>query len=95
MVDRTGGSPDPRRIRRLKSPGGIEVEAGAEGAPLRVRFGGRWQDVHIVREPWRIDQHWWRAEPISRVYYRVAPDDGPALTLYCDLIAGTWARQEY
>jgi hypothetical protein len=95
MVNRPGGSPDPRRIRRLKSPGAIEVEAGAENAPARLRLDGRWQDVHLVRRPWRVDQHWWRSEPVSRVYYRVATEDGPALTVYRDLIANTWARQEY
>jgi len=95
MVGHTGGSPDPRRIRRLKSPDAVEVEAGAAGAPVRLRIGGRWQDVRLVRRPWRIDQHWWRSEPVSRLYYRVAPEDGPPLTVYRNLIAGTWGRQEY
>ena len=95
MVSRTGGPPDPRRIRRLKPAGGIEVEAGAEGAPLRVRLNGAWLDVSLVRRPWRIDQHWWRAEPVSRLYYRVAPEDNAPLTVYRDLVTGEWARQEY
>lgn len=95
MVSRTGGSPDPRRIRRLKSPGAIEVEAGPEGAPLRVRLDGLWQEVRLVRRPWRIDQHWWRSEPVSRLYYRVAPEDSAPITLYHDLVTGEWARQEY
>ncbi|HEX5367852.1 MAG TPA: hypothetical protein VFY10_00385 [Dehalococcoidia bacterium] len=54
-----------------------------------------WQDVELTRRPWRIDQHWWRADPVSRVYYRVAPADGPAFTIYHDLLSGEWARQEY
>jgi hypothetical protein len=76
-------------------PGAVEVEAGAEGTTLRLQLGGVWQDVTLVRRPWRIDQHWWRGEPISRMYYRVAPSDGPPLTIYRDLIGGAWARQEY
>ena len=95
MVGRPGGSPDPRRIRRLKSPGAIEVEASPEGAPVRLRLHGRWQGACLARRPWRIDQHWWRSAPVSRIYYRVSPEDGPALTVYHDLIAGTWGRQEY
>jgi hypothetical protein len=71
------------------------VEADEEGTPLRLRIYGAWQQVALVRRPWRIDQHWWRGEPISRMYYRVAPEDGPPLTIYRDLIRGTWARQEY
>jgi hypothetical protein len=95
MVSHPGGSPDPRRIRRLKPPGRLEVEAGPEGAPLRVRLHGLWQDVSLLRPPWRIDQHWWRSDPISRLYYRVAPADSAPLTLYHDLVTGEWARQEY
>ena len=95
MVSSTRRTPDPRRIRRLKSPNAIEVETDSEGAPLRLRTATLWHEVTLVRRPWRIDQHWWRGEPISRVYYRVAPEDGPTLTIYRDLNSGAWARQEY
>jgi hypothetical protein len=95
MVGHTGRTADTRRIRRLKQPQALEVDVAEDGSPLRVRFGGGWQDVTPVRRPWRIDQHWWRGDPISRVYHRVAPADGPPFTLYHDLIARSWARQEY
>jgi hypothetical protein len=51
--------------------------------------------VSLVRRPWRVDQHWWRAGHVKRDYYRVAPADGPAFTLYHDLFTDTWSRQEY
>ena len=95
MVNNTGRTPDTRRIRRLKSPSSIEVEVSAEDVPLRLRFGGVWQEVTPVRPSWRIDQYWWRSLPIGRIYYRVTPADGPALTVYRDLINGEWFRQEY
>jgi hypothetical protein len=97
MVGSSRGTSDTRRIRRLKPPRAVEVEAGEEGTPLRLRLGrGPWQDVTLVRRPWRVDQHWWRpSDQVSRLYYRVAPEDGPPLTLYRDLITGEWARQEY
>ena len=95
MVSHTGRTPDPRRIRRLKSPHAIEVRSGEDEAPVCVRLHGVWQDVRLVRRPWRIDQHWWRADPISRLYYRVALEDGPPLTVYHDLTTDTWSRQEY
>lgn len=94
MVGHTRGTADTRRIRRLKTPRAVEVEASEDGVPLRVRLG-TWQDVTLVRRPWRIDQHWWRSEPVRRDYYRVAPEDGPPLTLYHDLVSGGWFRQEY
>jgi len=70
------------------------VEADADDLPLRMRIGGRWCEVKLVRRPWRIDQHWWR-DRVSRVYYRVAPEDGPPLTVYRDLTCDKWFRQEY
>lgn len=95
MVSHTGRTPDPRRIRRLKPPRAIEVDMDAGGIPGRLRLDGLWQDVSLVRRPWRIDQHWWRSDPISRLYYRVVPAAGPALTIYRDRISDQWFRQEY
>lgn len=96
MVGSPGRTADPRRIRRLKPPRALEVEADAAGLPLRLRWGsGAWHDVTLIRRPWRIDQHWWRADAIRRDYFRVAPEDGPPLTIYHDVVTGEWARQEY
>ena len=94
MVGNPRRTPDSRRIRRLNSPAAIEVEADSDGVPLRVRAGG-WQDVRLLREPWRIDQHWWRTEAIRRTYYRVAFEDGRPLTIYSDLTSGHWFSQAY
>ena len=94
MVGSTRGTPGTRRIRRLKSPRPIEVEAAGDGVPLRLRLGRDWQDVSLARRPWRVDQHWWR-DAVSRVYYRLAPADGPPLTIYHDLLRDEWFRQEY
>jgi hypothetical protein len=71
------------------------VEADADGTPLRLRLDGPWQSVILVRRPWRVDQHWWRDEPVRRAYFRVAPEDGPPLTLYRETESGRWFRQEY
>jgi len=95
MVSHTRTTTDTRRIRRLKTPRPIEVEAASDGRPLRLRCGGDWQDVSLLRRPWHIDQHWWRHEPVRRDYYRVAPQDGPPLTIYYDFARGEWAQQEY
>ena len=95
MVSSTRGTSDTRRIRRLKQSQALAVETDASGRPARVRIGQTWQEVTLARRPWRIDQHWWRSDPISRVYYRVAPADGPPLTIYRDLANDTWFRQEY
>ena len=46
-----------------------------------------------MRERWRIDDEWWR-KPISREYIAVVLDDGRALTLYHDLVDGSWYTQK-
>jgi hypothetical protein len=63
--------------------------------PLRIRLGATWHDVTLARRPWRIDQHWWRDRHIQRDYFRVVPHNGPPVTIYHDLIANNWFRQEY
>ena len=95
MVSNTGRTPDTRRIRRLKPPQAIEVEAGEDGVPVRLRLGTGWMDVRLTRRPWRIDQHWWRGTPLRRVYCEVVPEDGPPVTVYQDVETGAWARQAY
>ena len=95
MVGNTRGTTDTRRIRRLKPPQAVEVEAGEDGSPRRLRLGSAWRDVVLARRPWRVDQHWWRGKGVSRVYYRVSPENGPPLTIYHDFIGGEWFRQEY
>lgn len=85
---------DTRRIRHLRTPIGLEVDA-ADGIPSRVFLTDLWQDVRMDRKPWRIDQHWWREDRILRDYFRVIPADSPALTIYHDLINDEWARQQF
>jgi hypothetical protein len=95
LVSHTRRPLDTRRIRRLNVPEEFGVEADAEGVPKRICLRGAWQDVTLARRPWRIDQNWWRESQIRREYFRVAPQEGPPLTIYHDLVSDQWARQEY
>ena len=61
--------------------------------PAAVYVGRRWMRVREVLDAWRIDDEWWREQPISRLYYRVLLEDGMALTLFHDLLSGRWSRQ--
>jgi hypothetical protein len=51
--------------------------------------------VPVVRiaERWRIDEGWWGANPVSRLYYRLVLDDGRLVTVYRDLRDETWWAQ--
>jgi hypothetical protein len=53
------------------------------------------QAVLSIEERWRIDDEWWRREPVSRLYYSVRLDSGHRLALYKDLISDRWYRQAY
>jgi hypothetical protein len=51
--------------------------------------------VEAVHETWRIDDEWWRPEPVSRVYWRLTLEDGRIMDIYHDLAGGAWFRQAY
>ncbi len=85
---------DAPRLLPLGRPRPVDVRTDEDGEPLRVRLPGRpSRRVEAVRERWRIDDEWWR-RPISRDYRAVVLDDGRALTLYHDLLDGSWYVQK-
>ncbi len=51
--------------------------------------------VAAIDDRWRVDDEWWRSEPISRLYYAVRLASGQRLVLYKDLVSGGWYRQGY
>jgi len=102
MVADTGAAGGPGRLRYLNRPRGVRVEAGEDGRPTAVRLpagrqglSGRRCAVEAVLERWRIDDEWWREQPVSRLYYSLLLEDGRTVTVYRDLVSGRWARQAY
>jgi len=53
------------------------------------------QRVEHIDDRWRIDDEWWRTEPISRLYYAVRLASDQKLVIYKDLTTGGWYRQSY
>ena len=49
--------------------------------------------VASIQDLWQIDDEWWRARAIARLYYRVTTEDGRQLTLFRDLADGRWYVQ--
>ena len=86
----------PHRLRPLREPRPVDVEADGEGRPAAVtlRPGVRLR-VLDVQDTWRIDDEWWRERPVSRLYWQLTLEDGQVLTLYDDLLARVWFRQGY
>lgn len=84
-----------QRLKPLHCPRRINVEVDGTGRPIGVRLSGRQIAVESVVESWRIDDEWWRDRPISRLYWRMALDDGRVVDVYRDLLSGKWWRQAY
>lgn len=83
----------PRRA--LNVPAQLTVHADALGQPLTVRrtHAPRPCTVARIQDCWRIDDEWWRARPISRLYFVLVLDNDTLLTVYHDLITGVWFEQ--
>ena len=75
------------------APEKIEV-AAQEGRPFVVRLKKRPVLVRDVVNVWRIDEEWWR-KPISRLYFSLELENGARITVFRDLVAGAWYRQNW
>lgn len=103
MVADTGTAPHPGGIRPLDAPQPVQVEVDGNGMPAAVAAvksrnakASRSYKRRLVAEildAWRIDDEWWRKQPVSRIYYRVALEDGTITSLFKDLTSGQWRRQ--
>jgi hypothetical protein len=92
--------PDPRtatgahRLRPLNAPAPAQVREES-GVPRALSLRGRWRRVLRVEEVWRVDDGWWRPEPVRRTYFRVALEEGLLVTLFLDQEEGGWWSQRY
>lgn len=81
------------RLKSLSRPIAVTVRTDEHGDPTHLRMPGRTaRRVEAIRDSWRIDDEWWR-QPISRWYRTVVLDDGRIVTLYQDLVDGSWYTQ--
>jgi hypothetical protein len=84
----------PVRIPVRASPGGEPEAIGLPGPRGHPQRGWRAVPVAQVMERWRIDDGWWGTNPVSRLYYRLALNDGRLVTVYRDLRDETWWAQQ-
>jgi hypothetical protein len=71
------------------------VEADESGEPRAVVLGRERLAVAAVQDRWRIDDEWWRQQPVSRLYFSLLLEDGRMVTVFSDLVNGRWYRQTY
>ena len=75
-------------------PALVNVEEDAAGMPSAL-IAKRKQAVTSIIDRWRIDDEWWRSEPVSRFYYNVILSSGQRVTVYKDILNRKWFRQSY
>jgi hypothetical protein len=78
----------------LNAPQPLSVEENAAGLPTAVTLKRR-HAIITIEDYWRIDDEWWRSEPVSRMYYAVILDSGRRLVFCKDLINKRWFQQSY
>lgn len=92
MVEDTRKTLHNDTFKPVNLPEPIHVEEDACGLPMAV-IAKRRRKINVIEDHWRIDDEWWRDDPISRLYYAVMLDSGLRLVLYKDLINNAWYRQ--
>ena len=94
MVADTGKTLRADTAKPVNLPEPLAVEEGPDGLPAFVKLKRR-QKIAAVEDCWRIDDEWWRSEPVSRLYYTAILASGQRLVLSKNLIANNWYRQSY
>ncbi len=92
MVEDTGKTSRASALKPVNRPEPERVEEDAEGRPAALLTKRR-QAIKTIDDRWRIDDEWWRREPVSRMYYAVRLVSGQRLVIYKDLAGGGWYRQ--
>ena len=80
--------------KSLNTPDRLRVEVNAEGQPAVIR-GKRRICIESIDDFWRLDDEWWRPEPVSRLYYAIRLTNGQRVVIYKDLIQDNWYRHSY
>ena len=94
MVENPGKTLRPETFKPVNTPVPVQVEIDDGGFPAAVRLPRR-QTVIDIEDRWRIDDEWWRPEPVARLYFGVRLASGQRLVLYHDLAGDCWYRQSY
>ena len=94
MVEDTGKALHAGTFKPVNIPEAIIVEESADGLPLSLKDRRR-QKVAAIDDMWRLDDEWWRTEPLSRLYFSVILASGRKLVIFKDLPGNNWYCQTY
>lgn len=92
MVQDSGKTLYTGIVKPLNIPVPVNVSEDKTGLPVSVRTSRR-RRVVLLEDRWRIDDEWWRNEPVIRFYYAVLLDNGQRIVIFKDLANGRWYQQ--
>lgn len=92
MVEDSGKTTGAGTYKPVNMPEPVDVTEDASSLPVAVMMKRR-QSIAAIEDRWRIDDEWWRGNPVSRLYYAVLLASGHRLVLYKDLVTEDWYKQ--
>jgi len=79
--------------RPLNQPRFIQVKEDPQGWPHTLYINRKVARITGIQDRWRIDDEWWREEPVSRMYFECSLDDIDLVVIFHDLRTLQWYRQ--
>jgi len=92
MVENPGKTLRADTVRPVNTPEPVRVEEDSSGLPVAVNTSRR-KPIAAIEDRWRLDDEWWRLEPVSRLYYAVMLTSGQRMVLYKDIAGGEWCQE--
>ena len=93
MVSNTGKKTGFSASRPLNVPKAIQMIRSPENLPHQI---GREPHIFLVKQiqdKWRIDDEWWREQPLSRAYYQCLLGTSSVVIIFQDLVRNIWYKQ--
>jgi hypothetical protein len=94
VVKDTGKTLHVGAFKPVNTPEEISVEENLDGFPLAFKDKRR-QGISVIEDMWRLDEEWWRTEPLSRSYFSVILASGQKIIIFKNLLNNLWYRQTY